>query len=250
MCERFWWSARVSPGRRRLTGWRGTGWPSWSSNARRAGDLAAVRSMCVGRPTVWPSGWECYRGCGQRRRRRPDSVRSTTRVARSGGCRCSWAMASRSRASDLAAILADAGRDNADYLYSDSVVSLTDDGNGVDVTFEHAAPRRFDLVVGADGLHSRVRELVFGTGFVKHLGLYVATVDLAGAVDDERTVLIHNTPGRAAAVHPATGRGIAAFIFRSDEITDSTTGTRPGSARSSPRRTPASGGGCPSWSNG
>lgn len=49
--------------------------------------------------------------------------------------------------SDLAAILADAGRDNADYLYSDSVVSLTDDGNGVDVTFEHAAPRRFDLVV-------------------------------------------------------------------------------------------------------
>ena len=60
---------------------------------------------------------------------------------------------------------------------------------------------------------------MFGTGFVKHLGLYVATVDLAGAVDDERTVLIHNTPGRAAAVHPATGRGIAAFIFRSDEIT-------------------------------
>jgi 2-polyprenyl-6-methoxyphenol hydroxylase-like FAD-dependent oxidoreductase len=49
--------------------------------------------------------------------------------------------------SDLAAILAYAGRDNADYLYSDSVVSLTDDGNGVDVTFEHAAPRRFDLVV-------------------------------------------------------------------------------------------------------
>ena len=121
--------------------------------------------------------------------------------------------------SDLAAILADAGRDNADYVYSDTVVSLTDDGNGVDATFEHAAPRRFDLVIGADGLHSRVRELVFGTGFVKYMGLYVATVDLAGAVDDERTVLIRNTPGRAAAVHPASGRGIAAFIFRSDEIT-------------------------------
>ena len=120
--------------------------------------------------------------------------------------------------SDLAAILAGAGRDAADYLYGDTVVSLVDDGHGVDITFEHAAPRRFDLVVGADGLHSRVRELVFGTGFIQHMGLYVATVDLAGGVDDERTVLIHNTPGRAAGVHPATGRGIAAFIFRSPEI--------------------------------
>ena len=120
--------------------------------------------------------------------------------------------------SDLAAILADAGRDGADYLYGDTVASLTDDGYGVDVTFERAAPRRFDLVVGADGLHSRVRELVFGTGFIQHMGLYVATVDLAAAVGDERTVLIHNTPRRAAAVHPATGRGIAAFILRSPEI--------------------------------
>ncbi len=120
--------------------------------------------------------------------------------------------------SDLAAVLADASREAAEYLYSDTVTSLTDDGNGVDVTFERAAPRRFDLVVGADGLHSRVRELVFGTGFTHHMGLYIATVDLTGAVDDERTVLIHNTPGRAAAVHPATGRGIAAFIFRSPEV--------------------------------
>ena len=120
--------------------------------------------------------------------------------------------------SDLAAVLADAGRAAAEYLYSDTVTALIDDGNGVDVTFERAAPRRFDLVVGADGLHSRVRELVFGTGFIHHMGLYVATVDLTGAVDDERTVLIHNTPGRAAAVHPATGRGIAAFIFRSPEL--------------------------------
>ena len=120
--------------------------------------------------------------------------------------------------SDLVAVLADAGRAAAEYLYCDSVTALVDDGNGVDVTFERAAPRRFDLVVGADGLHSRVRELVFGTGFIHHMGLDVATVDLTGAVDDERTVLIHNTPGRAAAVHPATGRGIAAFIFRSPEV--------------------------------
>ncbi len=120
--------------------------------------------------------------------------------------------------SDLATILADAGGAAAEFLYGDTVTSLVDDGGGVDVTFLHAAPRRFDIVIGADGLHSRVRELVFGTGFVEHLGLYVATVELNGAVDDEHAVLIHNTPGRSVTVHPVTGCGGAAFIFRSPEV--------------------------------
>lgn len=119
--------------------------------------------------------------------------------------------------SDLAAILADAGRDAVEYRYDDTMITLTDTGDGVAVDFEHAQPAKFDLVVGADGLHSRVRELAFGSGFIEHLGLYVATVDLANDVG-EHTVLIHNTPGRAVAVHPATGREGAAFIFRSPEL--------------------------------
>lgn len=118
---------------------------------------------------------------------------------------------------DLAAALADAARDGAEFRYGDTVTALADDGAGVDVTFEQASPRRFDLVVGADGLHSRVRRLAFGadTAFVRHLGMYVSTVTLDAPVDDERTVLLHNAPGRAVAVHPATGRAIAAFMFRS-----------------------------------
>lgn len=121
--------------------------------------------------------------------------------------------------SDLATILADAGRDAAEYRYGDTVTALHQDAEGVEVAFEHAEPQRFDLVVGADGLHSRVRELTFGTGFIEHLGMYVATVDLTEDADGD-TVLMHNAPGRMAAVHPATGRGIAAFIFRHRELAD------------------------------
>ncbi len=80
--------------------------------------------------------------------------------------------------SDLAAILARAGHDHAEFVYDDSVVALNDDGRGVDVTFERSAPRRFDLVAGADGLH--VRRLLFGpeAQFVEHLGMYIATTTL------------------------------------------------------------------------
>lgn len=119
--------------------------------------------------------------------------------------------------SDLAAILAEAGRDDAEYRYGDTVTSLNDTGDVVEVTFELGGPAQYDLVVGADGLHSRVRELAFRTGSFEHLGLYVATVNLSEDAEG-RTVLIHNAPGRAVAVHPVTGRASAAFIFRSPPI--------------------------------
>lgn len=123
---------------------------------------------------------------------------------------------------DLAAILADACRDDVEFCFDDTVASLADDGHGVDVAFERAAPRRFDLVIGADGVHSRVRALAFGpeSRFVRHLGLYVATLTLDGPAADPHTVVMHNTPGRSVTVHPATGRSLAAFIFRSPYLPD------------------------------
>jgi 2-polyprenyl-6-methoxyphenol hydroxylase-like FAD-dependent oxidoreductase len=60
---------------------------------------------------------------------------------------------------DLAAILYEASRDCAEFLFNDSIVALSQDENGVDVTFDRAHPRRFDLVIGSDGLHSAVRRL-------------------------------------------------------------------------------------------
>jgi 2-polyprenyl-6-methoxyphenol hydroxylase-like FAD-dependent oxidoreductase len=117
---------------------------------------------------------------------------------------------------DLSAILTNAARDHAEYLYHESVTALVDDGSGIDVSFERGNPRRFDLVVGADGLHSRVRRLMFGPEeqFTTHLGMYVATTDLHRPTGDPRTVFMHNSPGRAVAIHPTTGQEGGAFIFR------------------------------------
>ncbi|GAA1870310.1 FAD-dependent monooxygenase [Pseudonocardia ailaonensis] len=116
---------------------------------------------------------------------------------------------------DLARILGEAAQGSAEFRFGDTVTALAGDPHGVDVTFAQARPERFDLVVGADGLHSRVRRLAFGpdSRFVRHLGMHVATVALDGAADPS-TVRMHNAPGRALAIHPATGRELAAFLFR------------------------------------
>ena len=118
----------------------------------------------------------------------------------------------------LAEILRDALPDAVEFRFGDSVASLDQDGDGVTAEFASGPSRRFDLVVGADGAHSGVRALTFGpeTDFLTHLGVYVATLPLDGETGTD--FVMYNTPGRAVAIHPAKGRPIAAFMFRSPLI--------------------------------
>ncbi|MEU4191276.1 FAD-dependent monooxygenase [Kribbella sp. NPDC026611] len=88
---------------------------------------------------------------------------------------------------DLAAILAGVTED-VEYRYDDSIVELDQDASGVSVTFASGTTERFDLVIGADGVHSRVRRLAFGPEpeFVQHLGGYTSyfTVETPAPLND------------------------------------------------------------------
>jgi 2-polyprenyl-6-methoxyphenol hydroxylase-like FAD-dependent oxidoreductase len=118
----------------------------------------------------------------------------------------------------LGAALLDRAAAVADVVRGDGPRALRADDRGVDVEFEGGAVRRFDLVVGADGQHSTVRRLVWGPedGFRRPVGLAIATVPVPVDVDPE-VVLLHNEPGTSTGIHPAGGRPIASFIFRTDD---------------------------------
>ena len=81
------------------------------------------------------------------------------------------------------------GVGSVDYLFDDAIASLTQDASGVDVTFHTAAARRFDLVIGADGLHSGVRALAFGPEeqFMRPVGdWYIAVFGMPNFLGLER----------------------------------------------------------------
>jgi len=86
---------------------------------------------------------------------------------------------------DLIELLYEATKLNVEYLFDDSIAALDDDGTSVGVTFERADARNFDLVIGADGLHSNVRRLVFGpeAQFIERLGTHAAVFTVPNFLD-------------------------------------------------------------------
>ena len=115
---------------------------------------------------------------------------------------------------DLANILYRAARDDAEFLFDDTITGLSADG---EVTFDQTAPRRFDLVIGADGLHSNVRRLAFGpeSRFVEHIGVFVATMPVPGLhITDPTDIVMYNSPGKAVTIHPSREKALAAFMYR------------------------------------
>jgi 2-polyprenyl-6-methoxyphenol hydroxylase-like FAD-dependent oxidoreductase len=103
------------------------------------------------------------------------------------------------RRSDLAATIFHALDGKVETIFGDSVASIEDEGNRVHVGFDHAARREVDLLIGADGLHSRVRRLVFGPepAFEKSLGYRVAAFEIEGyRPRDELVAVSYAVPGR------------------------------------------------------
>src|SRR6476469_1356318 len=105
---------------------------------------------------------------------------------------------------DLAEILVRAAADEVEYVFDDSIAAVHDDGSRVEVTFERAAPRTFDLLVGADGLHSITRRLVFGPeeSFLRFLGGYLAVFTATNYLHLAPRMLGFSVPGRTAAIYP------------------------------------------------
>jgi 2-polyprenyl-6-methoxyphenol hydroxylase-like FAD-dependent oxidoreductase len=120
---------------------------------------------------------------------------------------------------DLMRILADALPDTATIRFGDSIKTLTDDGDGVDVEFRSGRTERYDLVLGADGQHSAVRGLVFGPeqDYLRHLGVYIALANLHGKAGPDR-VTLHNVPGRMTGIARFKGKALATFTFRSERL--------------------------------
>ncbi|MCW4457258.1 FAD-dependent monooxygenase [Microbacterium sp. MPKO10] len=127
---------------------------------------------------------------------------------------------------DLAHILYRHSENAAEYIFDDEIVALRETTDGVDVSFAQSPSQRFDIVVGADGVHSAVRRLAFGPEerFVENLGYCYAVAGGRAPLDDLETTrgdrgiaYGYNVPGRFALLGGQKAPSL--FVFRAGDLT-------------------------------
>lgn len=127
------------------------------------------------------------------------------------------------RRPDLNLILFNRARaSGVEIRFGTTIQSIKEGETDLQITFNDGTAKAFQLLFGADGVHSRVRELIFGeeAEFSRFLGYYVAAfhvLDHDYAIDN--SVKIYEEPGRVAGFYPLDSRRMdAAYIFRHDDV--------------------------------
>lgn len=123
--------------------------------------------------------------------------------------------------SDLAKIIYSKLDKDTEIIFGDSIARIEPYPTHNKVTFRSGMTRDFDLVIGADGLHSKVRELIFGeeSQFEKFYGYYTASFTIAESFPGANQFLMYNIPGKQTAIYTTGDKHTTTtfFIFTSPE---------------------------------
>jgi 2-polyprenyl-6-methoxyphenol hydroxylase-like FAD-dependent oxidoreductase len=123
--------------------------------------------------------------------------------------------------SDLSRLIYDSLDGKVRTIFGDTITAIEQDEASVRVSFKHAPPESFDLVIGAGGLHSPVREIAFGPEehFEKYLGYYAASFTVTGYPHrDPHAYVGYTPPGRQVSRYALRDdRTVFFFVFATDE---------------------------------
>lgn len=105
--------------------------------------------------------------------------------------------------SDLSRVIFDHLEKDIDIIFGDSITAIEQSPGKIDVTFKSGHKDTYDLVVGADGLHSKVRSLVFGeeSQFEKFYGYYTSSYTIENNLLEGSAFLMYNVPGKQTAIY-------------------------------------------------
>ncbi len=109
---------------------------------------------------------------------------------------------------------------DVEFIFDDAVKTIAQKSENIYVEFQQAKPRIFDFVIGADGLHSNVRKLIFGdeSNFSSELGLYISIFSVPNYLNLDRKIIECTEPGKLAILYCSKGdtAAKAAFLFSSE----------------------------------
>src|SRR5215472_5313378 len=104
---------------------------------------------------------------------------------------------------------------DAEFIFGDSIRVISQSSDSAQVELTKNSPREFDLVIGADGLHSNVRGIVFGdeSRFLRELGLYLCVYSVPNYLNLDRMEVQYSELGRMAQLWSSRGDANAKACF-------------------------------------
>jgi 2-polyprenyl-6-methoxyphenol hydroxylase-like FAD-dependent oxidoreductase len=104
---------------------------------------------------------------------------------------------------------------DVEIIFGDSIKSISQSSDSVQVEFKNNPSRKFDLVIGADGLHSNVRKLVFGNEkqFSNEFGIYLCVYTVPNYLNIDRMEIQYTELGRMAQIWSTRGDKDARVCF-------------------------------------
>jgi len=113
-------------------------------------------------------------------------------------------------------LMFDIVKDEVEFIFSDSIISLYENKDTVEVTFKNGSQNQFDFVFGCDGIHSAVRRIWFGSEaqYVTFLGQYFSIAIVPKLLIEESTLQLYAEPNKGFMLNAYNGKTDIVFIFR------------------------------------
>lgn len=117
--------------------------------------------------------------------------------------------------SDLSKIIYEHLSNDVEIIFGDTITAIEQHENNAAVKFRKGGSRNFDLVIGADGLHSVVRNLAFGNEaqFEKYYGYYTSSFTIETGTSVGKAFSLYNVPGKQVAIYSISEKKAAAFFI-------------------------------------
>jgi 2-polyprenyl-6-methoxyphenol hydroxylase-like FAD-dependent oxidoreductase len=115
-------------------------------------------------------------------------------------------------------LMFDAVKNDATFVFANSIEALDETENDISVTFKDGSQRSFALVFGCDGVHSRVRKLRFGDEkqYTHFLGQYFSITIVDELLIKEGTTQIYNEPGKFVMLNAYNNKTDIVLCFASE----------------------------------
>lgn len=121
---------------------------------------------------------------------------------------------------DLHMTLYDTVKNDVEFRFGTEISTIMQHGDGVDVVFSDGTKDRFDLVIGADGVNSKTRKLVFGEGFEKYLDVayfaFIISNRTGEAIAGARDLVMTRGKDFLLAYHAIGKTEVGGYVFHKE----------------------------------